>query len=201
MSLKKFVVSALFAVLTLFIVVSFQKGPEGTRPEAQADSQLPGQALTRRPDAVKEAQSRSKATHPTTRTSGSKETPPSRGSFSYTEAQRNLQKLEAEYPNSKKQLMQIITSENFYQDQLSEPKPHSAEEWTQMQRGAIKVMALRALISKGQSQQEIQANLQNIIDSAKDLTIKNLAQAALKSSEEGRPFFKDLLNAIEDMPL
>ena len=97
--------------------------------------------------------------------------------------------------------MDIVVAEDIYKSKNIPPKAHTKAEITQAQKGAIKVMALRTLISQEQSPGEIQSNLQTIIDNAQDPTIKRIAEAALESSNKGRPFFKDFLDAIEEMPL
>ena len=119
--------------------------------------------------------------------------------YSFDTESKKVTRLAAELPGSKPELIAIITQEDIYKKR--EVKPHSLDELTQNQMGAVKVMALRALMSKDAHSKVIKQDLNLIIQSAKDPTIVKIAKAAQESLDKGRPFFDDFLQALSDMPL
>lgn len=103
--------------------------------------------------------------------------------------------LSKKYPESKPQLLDIITKEDPFKTKGIEP--HTNDEIMQRKLGAVKVVALRSLLEKETDQDTLKRDLINISRLAKDPTIHHIAKAALKSVEDGRSFFDDHLDGVD----
>jgi hypothetical protein len=122
-------------------------------------------------------------------------------SFSYKEESQRIRELIKKLPQSESQLIAFITKEDYFKAHFKEIKPHSFNEITQNQMGALKVLALKALVSQKMGSQNIQRRLNIVIQKAKDPTIVNIAKAALESTKKERPFFKDFADGIEGLAI
>ena len=121
--------------------------------------------------------------------------------FSFKQESRRVQKLEKELPHSRPQLMSIVLKMDTFKQSGKEVKPHSLQEDLQNKMGAVKVLALKALVSRSGDKSFIKRDLTYIIQKAQDPTISEIAKAALSSLEEDRPFFKDFVDGVEAMSM
>ena len=118
--------------------------------------------------------------------------------FSYQTESKKLLELIQNFPQSKSELLKVITTEN----PIKNPKPHSLSSLQQQQIGGLKVLALRSLYEKQRTQKTTLAkDLSYIAQSAKDPSLAAMAQDALSSLDSGRPFFKDRLDGIQNLPI
>ncbi len=106
--------------------------------------------------------------------------------------------LATQLPDSRVELLKIITSEDPLKQK--EIKPHTMDEIQQNKRGAVKVLALKALM-KLKDKKMLQENLGQIISTAKDPTIRKIAQAAKDSMDQGRSLFEDFPEAVQSESL
>lgn len=113
----------------------------------------------------------------------------------YLEQVKYIEELGADVTKNKKKLLSIVLAEDIYKGKDRNVEPHSIDEIRQNQQGALKVMALRALM-KQEENDVLTDDLNDIITEAKDPTIRNIASAALDSLKKGRPFFTDFLNGL-----
>lgn len=119
---------------------------------------------------------------------------------SFVKQQKAILLLGKNYPQSKEELMTLVLAESPFKNK--EVKPHSTDEITQQQQGALKVLALRMILkssSSSKDKEQLMADLQTIIKNAKDPTMSKVARAVLKSVKRGRPFFKDFGDAISQL--
>jgi hypothetical protein len=121
--------------------------------------------------------------------------------LSYREETKAIAELVSRLPQSKPILLEMIEKEDVFKNPKTHLKEHSIDEITQNQLGAIKVMALRALIKAEKDPDQIKQDIDHIIQAAKDPTIVKIAQAARDSIDKGGHFPDDLLNGIDQMPL
>lgn len=117
-------------------------------------------------------------------------------SYQYEREAQKIEILAKKFPDSKQQLIEIITTADPFKKENIKVKIHSMDEITQRQMGAIKVMSLKVLMSKETSKQTLLADLDTIIHTAEDTTLKDIAVSARESVKKGRPFFKDMVDAI-----
>lgn len=96
----------------------------------------------------------------------------------------------------KEDLISVIIEEKS----VNHHNPHSVEAIRENKRGALKVLALKKLVTS-LNKQEQTSLLIEIINRAKDPTIAKIASSYLKSLKQGRSFFKDFKTAIEDLPI
>ena len=96
----------------------------------------------------------------------------------------------------KKDLISVIIEEKSSNNY----DPHSVEAIRENKKGAMKVLALKKLVTS-LNKQEQTSLLIEIIDRAKDPTISKIAASYLESLKQGRSFFKDFKTAIEDLPI
>jgi hypothetical protein len=121
--------------------------------------------------------------------------------FSYETEKINVAQLAKQLPQSRQQLLDIAVKADVYKKEKKSVDAHTMDDITQNQMGAIKVMALRALMTQEKDTETIKDDLNYVIQKAQDPTIVKVAKAAKSSLEKGRPFFKDFLDAISGMPL
>lgn len=119
--------------------------------------------------------------------------------FNYAEESQQIFKLEKNFPRSKPELIKIIVSPDRFQVENKKVEPHTNNEITQRQMGALKVLALKVLMTNETSKGTLSKDLQSIIQAAQTTTMKNIATAALDSHEKGRNFFPDSVNAISHL--
>ena len=119
--------------------------------------------------------------------------------FSYKEEIAKIKMLASQLPASKSKLIALITKNDIYKEEGREIKPHSQDEIKQNQIGAAKVIALRSLIEHKQDAQVTKDDLEKVINEAADPTITKIAQAALSSLNQGRPFFNDFLDGLQSL--
>lgn len=117
--------------------------------------------------------------------------------FDYKKEAEKIFKLKDSFPESKDELIALIKAENLFK----KVRAHSVGEIHQRQAGALKVLALKTLFEQESNKNLLKNNLLDIAQTAKDTTIANMAKAALKSAEEGRPFFKDYPEGLANMPV
>ncbi len=111
---------------------------------------------------------------------------------------KRVRVLATQLPESRVQLLEIITSEDPLKQK--EIKPHSMDEIQQNKRGAVKVLALKALMQL-KDKKMLQENLGQIIATAKDPTIRKIAKAAKDSMDQGRSLFEDFPEAVQSESL
>lgn len=121
--------------------------------------------------------------------------------FSYQNEVLRVQELVKRFPKSKPELLSIVIDKDIYKESNKEVKPHSISEIQQNQMGAVKVLALRELMSREQSDQALVSDLDYIIQNAKDPTIVKIAQAAKESVSKGRSFFDDFVDGLSDLEI
>lgn len=119
--------------------------------------------------------------------------------FDYKAEAAQISEIAKELPASKPKLLKVILSPDKYKVEKIHVPVHSGLEIHQRQLGAVKVLALRELMSYEKSKGQKIKDLEFVIKSAKDETIKNIATAALDSVKKDRPFFKDTLDAISNL--
>ncbi len=112
---------------------------------------------------------------------------------SYGSDKEHVLKLIKKLPKSKEKLLDFIKSEN----RLVHAEPHSVNEKLMHKTGALKVMALRAVVEFSENPSDVENDLKDLAENAQDQTIKNLADAALRSHQDGRSFFKDFVDGID----
>jgi hypothetical protein len=95
--------------------------------------------------------------------------------------------------------MAVAVQEDVFKSRHIEVRPHTLNEITQNQMGAVKVMALRALFENEKDPQRLMNDVNAVIQTAKDPTIVEIAKAARESLQKGRPFFKDFLDGIANL--
>ncbi len=113
-----------------------------------------------------------------------------------------IKALVGNFPQSKPQLISIITSENPFHSKKKEAKAHSREELLQRKAGAVKILALRKLVELEKDKTNLMHDLITISRNAKDPSLAKIAKASLLSLEQGRSFFDDFRNGVNtEMPL
>jgi len=117
--------------------------------------------------------------------------------FDFKKETEKLSELKKNYPESKRELIEIILSKNKYRS----AKAHSAAELAQRQQGAIKVEALKAVFDLEKDKSLLRKDLVSITEKAEDPVISKIASAAHESLQNGRPFFSDTVNALENLPI
>ncbi len=114
----------------------------------------------------------------------------------YTQKLESLKVLESQMPFSEKKLMALVVESDSFAGK--EIKPHTIKEIQHRRLGAIKVMALKALM-KSKDEQQLEKRLNQVIAGAQDPTIIKIAKAAKKSLNQGRSFFEDFPQAIGNL--
>ena len=99
------------------------------------------------------------------------------------------------YPNDKDKLLEVAISEDPYAAQGIEVNPHTSDQINQEKFGAMRVMALQALYDNENNKEDKIKNLNYIIENAKDPVIVSIAESIMKSSESGRDYVEDFLEA------
>lgn len=122
--------------------------------------------------------------------------------FSYKKEVQKVRNLSQNFPESKLELLAIITTKDPFKAVNKTPKPHTTDELLQRKIGAVKVLALRALVINEQNKNTLKKDLISIALNAGDPTITHIAKAMLKSAEDNRSFFDDFNNGLDlEMPL
>ncbi len=121
--------------------------------------------------------------------------------FSYQDQIRNVQNLVAKFPASRPQLLQIIQRPDPYKEKGQTVEPHTLQEQTQNQMGAVKVLALRELMKNQTNLTQLAKDLHHVAEAAEDPTIRRIAKAAEESLDQGRSFFDDFLEGLDRLPL
>lgn len=116
--------------------------------------------------------------------------------FSYKNEVRKVQKLSENFPESKDKLLTLINNADPFKKDGRSVRPHTSDELTQRKIGAVKILALKALIEKETQKDILKRDLVNISRNALDPTITQIAKAALESEEQGRSLFDDFNEAI-----
>lgn len=116
----------------------------------------------------------------------------------FNQKSREIIDLAKNFKENKQKLIEVVSSKDVFKSAGKEPDPHSVDDIIQQQEGALRVLALR-LLMKNESSTNLKDDLNTIINKAKDPTMTKIAEAALKSVEEGRPFFEDVPNAIYNL--
>jgi len=117
--------------------------------------------------------------------------------FDYKKESEKLARLKETFPNSKRELVDIVLNENPYKS----AKAHSAAELAQRQQGALKVEALKTIFKLEKDKPQLRQDLLAISERAQDPVISKIASAALNSLDKGRPFFEDTTKALENLPI
>ncbi len=107
-------------------------------------------------------------------------------SFTYQDEIQKVELLQKSLPESKPELVKIITAPNPFKKEKLITKIHSIEEITKRQMDAIKILSLKTLIDNEKSKQILVTDLNHIIRSAEDKQIKELAMAARESVNSGK---------------
>lgn len=122
--------------------------------------------------------------------------------ISFEEELKKVQRLSENFPESKPELIAIITSANPYKSTDLEIKAHSTDEILQRKIGAVKIVALRELVNRELDKDSLKKDLISIARTANDPTITKVARAALKSVENDRSLFDDFRDGVDtQMPL
>jgi hypothetical protein len=118
---------------------------------------------------------------------------------SFQQKLNQLKKLSLEYPSSHTELIQFIINEDSVTKNLENHKPHSIDERNYLKAGALKVIALKTILEKQTNKETKTKALQKIASMSEDKTLTRIAKAALDAQKEDRPFFKDFIQAINQM--
>lgn len=118
-------------------------------------------------------------------------------SFDFKLEKENLDAFKKSYPESKRKILDFILNKNKY----SAAQAHSAAELAQRQVGALKVEALKILFDQEKDKAVLKQDLLLIAERAEDPVMGKIAQSALRSLEQGRPFFSDTVKALENLPI
>ena len=119
--------------------------------------------------------------------------------FSFQIEAQKVQDLARDLPATKTKLIEILSQEDHFKQGEKEVRPHSIDELTQNQIGAVKVLALKALMEQDTDDETLKKDLNHIIKNAKDPTIVKIARAAKGSIDQGRSFFDDFVEAVSRM--
>lgn len=119
--------------------------------------------------------------------------------FNYNEEASKIRELKTKYPKSKPQLLQSITAPDRFHEKNIPVLPHTSDEILQRQMGAIKVFALKVLLESEKNKSMLLNDLDQIIRTAQDPTLKEIARAARTSVESDRPFIQDQVDAISNL--
>lgn len=119
--------------------------------------------------------------------------------FDYQKEIKQIEDWKIQYPKSKQKLLGLITSEDLF-SQYRVPVPaHTIYEMTQRQMGALKVLSLRVLLENENSKQILLKDLDYILNTAADTTLKDIARAAQESVVNGRPFVRDMIEGLSQL--
>ncbi|MGH1468105.1 MAG: hypothetical protein ACRBBP_04375 [Bdellovibrionales bacterium] len=116
--------------------------------------------------------------------------------FSYKNEVAKVQKLSKNLPESKAELIDLIKKADPFKEEGRSVKPHTSDELTQRKIGAVKVLALKALVTNETQKDILKRDLINISRNALDPTIRQIAKASLESEEKGRSLHDDFNEAI-----
>lgn len=125
--------------------------------------------------------------------------PPEIKAFDYKQETQNLAQLTKQWPTSKPQLLKNVLAPDLFKEHGVSADPHTVNDILYRQMGALKVASLRVLVEKASSKAQKLKDLDYIVQNAKDETIKIIATEARKSVQEDRPFFKDTVDAIQNL--
>lgn len=125
--------------------------------------------------------------------------PPEIKAFDYKQETQILAQLTKEWPKSKSQLMKNVLSADLFKDLGVRAEPHTVNEILYRQMGALKVASLRVIVEQESSKAQKLKDLDHVVRNAKDETIKTIATEARKSVQEDRPFFKETVDAIQNL--
>ena len=116
--------------------------------------------------------------------------------FKYTKDE--VYNLSQKYPDSRNRLIEIATSADPYALSKIKLELDSSGEIQQEKFGALRVMALRALLDFESDKKKKIKNLNEVIQKSKDPVIKRVALSMLKSLKNDRDYTKDLLKAADE---
>lgn len=111
--------------------------------------------------------------------------------FIYDDELKKIETLSAQLPESKSELVKIITTPNPFDKAKIPLKLHSTEQVTHRQIESVKILALKALLQHEKSKANVIGDLNHIIKSTEDTPIKKLAHAVRESAQNGKSYFKD----------
>lgn len=111
--------------------------------------------------------------------------------FVYSDELKKIETLSAQLPESKAELVKIITNPNPFDKAKIPLKLHSTEQITHRQIESVKILALKALLQHEKSKANVIGDLNHIIKAAEDTPIKKLAHAVRESAQSGKSYFKD----------
>lgn len=185
-----FVLVILLVVAVVFAVAVKKEKSTLQTPRADSHAHPSSQASTA-PSAAPHA----------ARDSALAEAPGENQVFPFEQETVKVTELAKKLPQSKSQMMAIILKEDIFKSGKRTVRPHTIDEITQRQMGALKVMALRSIMSSETDPGVIRRDLDEVIKNAQDPTIVKIAQAAKDSLDKGRSFFDDFLNGLASLPL
>ena len=110
--------------------------------------------------------------------------------FNYDHELQKIELLKQQLPQSKQDLVKIVTSLNPYDKEKIPIQLQSSEEITYRQIESLKTLALKALVEHEKSKTSLIGDLNHIIKSAHGDKIKFLAQEARESAQKGQSYFK-----------
>jgi hypothetical protein len=204
---KKLTLSLITALAVLGLLVSFFSGPKtenisSGKQDQKTELKVPDQdreVLDALEQVDSEAHGEEEEEHNHEPTDDSDDTALKAypKSFNFKAESVKLSKLQKSYPESKRELLDIILNKNPYKT----AKAHSAAELAQRQQGALKVDALKTIFKLEKDKSQLRQDLSEISQRADDPVIAKIAAAALESLNKGRPFFEDTTRAIENIPV
>ncbi len=121
-------------------------------------------------------------------------------SFSYEEETKRINKMTSQYPETRQQIIDLVSKSDPYKDAKIEIEPHTVDSIKQNQIGALKVLALKSIETKEKDISKRVKFYQDLLAQAKDPTIIKIARAGLESAKQGRPFLKDFIDGINNGP-
>lgn len=107
-------------------------------------------------------------------------------SFVYEEELKKLETLKTQLPESKPELVKLVTSSNPYEKENIPLRLHSTEELTSRRMESLKIMALKILMDHEKSKVAIMGDLNTVIKSASDIKIKQFALSERESVQNKR---------------
>lgn len=121
-------------------------------------------------------------------------------SMVYEEEVERVNKMTNNYPESREELISFISQNDPYKEANISIKPHTVDSVKQNQIGALKVLALKTIHLKEQSNQARIKFYEDLLSRAKDPTIIKILKASIASARQGRNFLKDFPDAIHNGP-
>lgn len=181
-------------LLALSLIIFFENEPERLSESRHKDVQAPQKVQARAVAASEQKASEAVGYSHASPVNNNDE------KFSFKKEAKEIIELAEDLPDTKETLIEIVLKKDIYKDPAKKVAPHSASEIYQNQQGALRVLALKALMESGLDNESIKSDLSYIIKNAQDPTIVKIASAARDSVNKGRSLFDDFPKAIGSMP-